>query len=209
MYSDSIDKIVKVYFRAVTAEHFAYKGRIYPPTPLKFNKNLLQSYTYPERCAGCCNISFTLDYLPTEDTVIRTFPRDVQVNGNFIPIRTRYPHAYATRCEYITPELGRCEIHGFHPFTCDFELIRFSIGEKRSVNHVSTRLFGRGWNMLTVTGERGAKCKIGPVTIRSIKDVRRKFLRLEEWAQHFKIKTKISKIVKWIDEGDYRKTMVI
>lgn len=66
----------------------------------------------------------------------------------------------------------------------------------------------RGWNMLRVDGERGAWCEITPPTADTIADVRRKFVRLEQWAKHFGIETRIPVIIEWLDSSDHKVTVI-
>ena len=53
---------------------------------------------------------------------------------------------------------GRCKIHKFNPFSCEFELNKFV--QKEDKTYLINKLYGRGWNMLRVDGLRGALCKM-------------------------------------------------
>src|SRR5271155_2717133 len=65
-FTDSIDKVVSVYFRAVTKVNFQYKEVIYEPRDLTVSPLLLRGYTCPVGCGGCCP-RFSLDFLPSEE----------------------------------------------------------------------------------------------------------------------------------------------
>lgn len=47
------------------------------------------------------------------------------------------------------------------------------------------KLYGRGWNMMRVDGERGALCKMTEPDAESVADVDRRLARLEIWMLHF------------------------
>jgi hypothetical protein len=64
LYIDTMDKIVN-YLSAVSTESICYKGKQYNPKPLFVSKGIIQGYTCPENCGGCCP-RFSLDYLPSE-----------------------------------------------------------------------------------------------------------------------------------------------
>jgi hypothetical protein len=64
-----------------------------------------------------------------------------------------------------------------------------------------TRIYGRGWQYKRVDGKQGALCVVTPIiTHESINEVRRKFMRLQEWCDFFSLKNSIHRILKWIDD---------
>jgi hypothetical protein len=83
---------------------------------------------------------------------------------------------------------------------CDFELIRFLIYEDRVV--LIQKLYGRAWAMQRLDGARGAKCEMLPKDPEKVSTVIRKLHRLEDWANHFGIATRIRKIVHWRETDD-------
>lgn len=114
-------------------------------------------------------------------------------------------------CRNVNKKNGRCMIHGVHPFSCDFELIRFMeqqkddkqpgfVPEATTRNILTQKLYGRGWNMLRIDGERGALCTMTKPTDDTVREVVRKLKRLEEWLNHFGIKKhKVTRIVEWAE----------
>lgn len=194
-YNDSVDKIVMRYLACVTDEPFTYKEILYEPKTLHVSPGIIRGYKCPAFCGGCCQ-KFTLDYLPSESQPDGCEKRFIKFNENQIEIWTHYQKDNKTdRCQNLIKEDGRCGIYLVRPFSCDFELIRFMTSNE--FNHVTQRLFGRGWNMGRVDGNKGAKCEITEADEESRKDTIRKLNRLQEWANHFRIKTKIPTIVKW------------
>jgi hypothetical protein len=169
---------------------FTYKGKTYDPKPLQVSPLLLRGYTCPPGCGGCC-FKFTLDYLPTENSkgLFNMEKRVVDFDGRKVIVWTDSQADNETsRCRHLLTN-GRCGIHGRHPFTCDFELIRTLAFESQTRPHILTaKLFGRGWSYPRTDGGKGAKCEMLGVTDDSIKEVERKLKRLKNWTDHFGIK---------------------
>ncbi len=154
-HSDSIDKIVSIYLASVCKKPFRYKGQIFKPKPLTISPLIFRGFTCPAKCGGCCP-RFTLDYLPSETEPYKLESRRVEVNGVEFQIMSdtqqdRRDHF----CRNLDKTTGRCAIHGQHPFSCDFELIRFIRYEEKVVQ--TQKLFNRGWAMLRVDNHHGAK----------------------------------------------------
>jgi Fe-S-cluster containining protein len=209
--NDTIDKIVATYFACVTAEPFEYKGERYEPKRLTVSPFLFQGFTCPAMCGGCCQ-KFTLDYLPIEtlpDMTLmqegRFVERDVMFNGRAIPILSDVQaDNYGTRCRNMSKEDGRCGIHGKHPFSCDFELIRFiKYSSRYDPNRLQSRLYGRGWSMYRVDGGRGALCEAIPANPETCADVVRKLKRLREWCVWFNLAHKMDEIIAWAETGPH------
>lgn len=198
MQADSVDKVVKTYFAAVTAAPFTYKGERYRVPKLTVSPGLLRGYTCPSGCGGCCG-KFTLDYLPAERRPYEMAERPVELNGRAVPIFTdAQPDNKTDRCNNLERATGRCVVHGEHPFTCDFELIRMIHRKDANTAHIGQRLYTRGWNMKRTDGGRGAKCEILPADPGTVAEVVRKFGRLEQWAAHFGLSTRIPTILTWV-----------
>ena len=198
-HPDTMDKIVQSYFAAVNAEPFEYKGKHYPVKKLTVSPLLLRGYTCPSGCGGCCS-AFTLDYIPSEDKPYENdmTARHIKFNGMRIPIATDMQEGNTGHhCKNLDHDTGRCNIHGKHPFSCDFELIRFLHYSKSESARVMTRLYGRGFAMLRIDGQRGAQCTITPVSPDSVADTVRKLKRLAEWCDWFHLKHRIDFIVAW------------
>lgn len=205
---DSLDKIVKIYFACVTNEAFTYKDTTFEPKELYVSPLLLRGYTCPAMCGGCCP-RFSLDYLPFEQKPDIVQERIVTFNDRQFSIYSDMQSDHKNKkCRNLDMSNGRCNIHKVRPFSCDFELIRFLVSgdqEKRK-NVLTQKLFGRGWMMQRVDGERGALCEMTPIDPESISDNIRKLNRLKEWTNYFGIKTKTDAIINWIQsQEDYNK----
>jgi hypothetical protein len=201
-FTDSLDKIIMTYFASLTKEEFEYRGIIFAPKNLTVSPLILRGYTCPERCGGCCP-RFSLDYLPSEKRPpYINATRMIPFNGKLVEV---YSDMQLDRegehfCRNLNMDDGRCGIHGKHPFSCDFELIRFFVADDST--RLSQQLFGRGWQFLRVDGERGAKCEMTPVDKSTTDDVIRKLTRLKEWCSYFGISNWTPEILRWIDRGD-------
>lgn len=199
---DSIDKIVNSYFACVTAEPFTYKGERFEPKRLRVSPYIFRGYTCPASCAACCS-RFSLDYLPRdlEPHPYRLTRRTVEFNGNDIVIFSDGQDDHSNHhCRNVKDD-GRCDIHGKHPFSCDFELIRFlrSSSDDR-VNNLTQKLYGRAHAMLRVDGEtRGAMCEMLPPDDETAAEVARKLKRLKLWCEHFQLKHKVDAIIKYVE----------
>lgn len=203
MKNDSVDKIVISYFATVTAEPFVYKGVRYDVPALTVSPLLLRGYTCPMGCGGCCR-KFSLDYLPSERQPASCTPRTVVFSGRDVVIHSDAQSENASNdCKHLGQSDGRCGIHGYHPFSCDFELIRMMPTGDRAAR-MTQQLFSRGWNMKRIDGERGARCTMTPADPATVADVVRKLGRLTQWTDHFGLATRIPEVLRWIDavKGD-------
>jgi len=222
---DSVDKIVTTYFTAITRKPFTYKGQSYFPQDVRVSPGVFRGYTCPTNCGGCCH-RFSLDYLPIEPRPPgndRFSTRLVEFNGKEFEIYsdTQQDHddhhcinvnKKGDGPQVVDPKvgLGRCQIHGHHPFTCDFELLRFSHTAKpERPNYINQRLYGRGWAMLRVDGERGAKCEMitGDPTWRA--DTQRRIGRLMHWADFFGLDHCLLEIIGWVATGPHTEPLFI
>ena len=196
-YTDSVDKIV-TYFEMITKKPFTYKGKEYFPKLLRVSPDIARGLVCPEGCGGCCS-RFSLDFLLSEERPPGCKVREVTVNGVERPVMSMLQKEGGHHCRFLNLDSGRCGVHGRHPFTCDFELIRFAkFADPASTNKVTSRLYGRGWQLLRVDGERGAMCEMVPPTKESRKDAIRKLKRLQRWAFEFGIDSKVPEIIKWL-----------
>lgn len=220
---DSVDKIVKSYFASVTAEPFTYKNETYHPRPLYVSPLLLRGYTCPEGCAACCP-RFSLDYLPKEKRPYKMPGRTISIAiGNqhheiqlYSDMQSEHSNYH---CKNLIHENGRCGIHGTHPFSCDFELIRFMTAQpkpdaivknSRMQNVLTQKLYGRAWNMKRVDNERGTLCEMTTPDEASKKEVVRKLRRLAQWLEHFQIKKhKVQQILDWVELPGYRTAPIV
>jgi hypothetical protein len=201
-HRDSLDKVIQTYFACVTAEAFNYKGVVYHPRELRVSPSIFRGFTCPPMCGGCCP-RFSLDYLPEEEKPDMPLTmREVAFNGSTVYIYSDLQEVPAIFCKNLQKD-GRCGIHGRQPFSCDFELIRFlEFKEEGHANHLTQKLFGRGWAMRRVDDQRGALCEMTPITDETVAEVVRKLGRLNQWAEHFGISTKVPTILEWALNGD-------
>jgi len=206
-HSDTLDKILGVYLACVCSESFTYKNKEYKPKPLCVSPLIFRGYKCPPKCGGCCK-KFTLDYLPggteyPEGLGVRL----VEMGGKIFEVRTdRQLENKDDFCKHLNKEDGRCKIHGMHPFSCDFELIRFLTPQQdpdRSANRLTQKLFGRGWSYKRVDGGKGALCSMTPSSKTNVPELVRKFEELLRWADHFGINTVIPDLIKWIESGPH------
>lgn len=194
---DTMDKIVETYFRSVSIEPFTYKNREYNPVTLRVSQDIIRGIVCPENCAGCCT-KFSLDYI-SNPSIERCKERSILFNNEEHIIYSDLQQGNnSNRCQHVMKN-GRCDIHGEHPFSCDFELLRFSVSEKNKTAYLTTRLYGRGWNMLRIDEKRGALCEITKASLKEIPEVTRKLNLLKEWTDHFKLKTCIPDILNWLE----------
>ena len=202
-HKDSVDKVITTYFACVTNQQFEYKGKVHEPQALRVSPLLLRDFTCPVGCGGCCP-RFSLDYLPDEDRPTSTTQRTVSFDGKGVVLFSDMQDDHdGIKCKNLNLEDGRCGIYLHRPFSCDFELIRFMVSgdPSKRKNQMTQKLFGRGWNMLRVDGERGALCEMTPITDASITEVKRKLNRLKAWTDHFNlVDTKVPAVLSWIDK---------
>jgi Fe-S-cluster containining protein len=200
-HADSIDKIVSVYLAAVCKKAFRYKGLSYHPKPLVVSPLIFRGFSCPVQCGGCCP-RFSLDYLPYEKKPYALEAREVEVNGRTLSVMSDLQKDHRDHfCRNLDRATGRCTIHGRHPFSCDFELIRFIRYEERVIQ--TQKLFNRGWAMIRVDGGRGARCEMLPATSETMSEVLRKLRRLKEWADFFGINTHLPTIIDWVPRGPH------
>lgn len=197
MYTDSIGKIMG-YIGSITRETFSYSGVTYKPKDVSVTLDLFRDYTCPSNCGGCC-MRFSLDYLPSEAEKVShpLSPRTIEVKGKEKTIFSDMQITGGKKCFYLNKENGRCNIHGDHPFSCDFELIRFTNFANRV--RINVQNFGRGWAFTRIDGEKGALCEVLPVNEESRASSIRKIKRLKEWIDYFGVDTWIDEIIGWAE----------
>ena len=188
---DTLGKIVESYFAALTAEPFSYGGKEYLPRELYVSPGIVRGYTCPAMCGGCCP-RFSLDYIapdgvPEGEKHPLTM-RVVAFNGRQVEVWSDMQKDHKDlKCRNLNLGTGLCNIHGFQPFSCDFELLR-SIMKQRV--EFTQKLYGRGHDMMRVDGIRGALCEMTPSTPEKVADVDRRLARLETWMTHFGLNPK-------------------
>lgn len=207
---DSIDKIVEGYFSVITDEEFTYKGKLYSPKGLVITPNIFRGFTCPSHCGACCS-NFSLDYLPDEEIPYDIDGRYVKFNGKLVLIYTDWQKDNKEHyCINLNMKNGRCMIHGTHPFSCDFELIRtIKFASVDRANRMTTKLYGRGWAMKRIDGDRGAQCSMLPITQETVSNTIRRLERLHDWAGHFGLKHRVGKIIEWADSPSKRQSNLV
>lgn len=184
---DSLDKIVTSYFATLTAQPFEWNGKIYSPRDLWVSPGIVRGFTCPAGCGGCCP-RFSLDYI-AKDGIPKGHPlkmRKVEFDGRIVNVWSDMQKDHESlKCRNLNHDDGRCGIHGFQPFSCDFELLRSLTFEGTARSTFTQKLFGRGWAMMRVDGERGALCEMTPADPNTVADVDRRLKRLTTWMKHF------------------------
>lgn len=217
-FIDSSAKIVERYFSAVTLDEFTFKKTQYQPKKLRVGTGIFfRGMTCVEKCGACC-ARFSLDYIPSEADQLdqkardRLVKRKVDFNeGIEIWSDTQTDHENHS-CRWLHMETGRCGIHGSHPFSCDFELLRFyHFEDPTDPERLDHRPFGRGWAMKRIDGERGALCEWfdKPSDPATIIEVNRKLQRLKEWTDYFGIRSTLPDIMKWVGRGPHLNPLII
>lgn len=201
---DTVDKIITSYFYCVADENFTHKGKTYEKRGLKVSPLLFRNLICNAKCGACC-VRYSLDWLPSEvefmspATAALAMPREVEFNGRLITIYSDLQADNTDRlCKHLNKEDGRCGIHTEHPFPCDFEIIRAFI-HKDGPHRIATQFHGRGWNMQRIDGKRGTLCEMYEGFNESKTSVLRKLRRLQDWTDHFQLKTKIGAVTEWIE----------
>ena len=204
-HADTLDKIVGTYLASVCADSFRYKGRQFAPKALIVSPLLLRGYTCPANCGACCG-SFSLDYTCDEARRGNEVPRTIAINGRSVTILSDMQRDVQDAwCRHLDRETGRCLQHASRPMACDFELIRFLIYDDRVL--MLQKTYGRAWAMMRLSGNRGALCEMLPENSHRVSEVIRKLQRLEAWAMHLGVRTRIPKILEWIAQGNTSKAL--
>jgi hypothetical protein len=209
--TNSVDKIVLNYMAAVCKEAFLYQWEsgvpvMVQPKKLTVSQSIFKGYTCPEGCGACCP-RFSLVYLPSEEQPYPLKPCYAKIDGRPI-LLFEDPQDYHKNhhCRHLDRSNGRCGIHGKHPFSCDFELIRVHMST--DTVRIGVQQYGRAWQMLRVVDqERGALCEITPPTEETKADTLRKLTRLKQWADHLRIETHLPQILEWVESGPHKEAL--
>ena len=123
---DTLGKIVESYFATLTAEPFNYGGKEFLPREVHIGAGIVRGYTCPAMCGGCCP-RFSLDYIapdgvPEGEKHPLTM-RVVAFNGRQVEVWSDMQKDHKNlKCRNLNLGTGLCNIHGFQPFSCDFEV---------------------------------------------------------------------------------------
>jgi Fe-S-cluster containining protein len=197
---DSVDKVVTKYMAAVTTEPFTFAGVTYNPAPLHVSPSVLQNYTCLSHCGACCR-PFTIDWIEGEPRPEGIEKRIIQFNGRNVQVYsdTQEDRKGQLSCRYLRIEDGRCNIHDVHALSCDFPMI--TVRNTDGIYYITGQLFGRVTQMRRPAGGVGGLCTMELTTPASIKDVVRKFRRLERWCDHFGIANRVNDICSWAESS--------
>lgn len=195
MYRDSVDKI-KAYLEAAGSKEVI------------LSRLFFRDYTCPANCGACCP-RFSLDYFEGErwELFKATYPDKVkffkqrEVDGVVIYTDAQDDHK-DHYCRNLDKSTGRCTIHKSNPFSCEFELMKFIHRKSADKSLLINKLFGRGWAMKKINGERGTKCEmLGFDYDKLLRDLAL-LKELNDYANRFGITTtKLPQIIKFIDDN--------
>jgi Fe-S-cluster containining protein len=171
--------------------------------------------TCVENCAACC-FRFSLDWLPNEfkklpkNVASHASARMIRINGEEFKIYSDLQEDNKDFfCRNLERSNARCQIHGVHPLSCDFELLRFKSGKKR--NWFGHAPFGRGWKLKRIDEKYGVLCEWenSHCTDEWLQEIIRKLKRLQDWANYFQIETVIPNIIEWVSRGPHARGIVL
>lgn len=199
-HAETLTKIVEVYFAAVTREPFFFREKLYRPRPLTVYPTVRRGWTCPAGCGACC-FRFTLEWIPTEPHPATARAEWVEFNGRRVLMyRDRQEGNAGPFCRNLDRSTGRCGIYAERPLSCDFELTRF-LHFQNGTTRLTTKQYGRAWNMTKIDGDKGAMCEILPPDQEWIDDLARRLRRLLAWTDHFGLETKVPMAIDYVLGG--------
>jgi len=130
-----------------------------------------------EVCGGCCK-RVTLDYFEDSDRWRRfkeLYPEKVQdftseVIGKGTFLSNPQTENKTGFCQYIDMKTGLCTIHQARPLLCQSTPLKFKNDSTRNRVLLTSETYGRKHAFRRVDGERGAKCKMLPVTEKRVQE---------------------------------------
>lgn len=151
-YPDSLEKIKSYLDLLVTNE-------------ITISPFFYRDYTCPSHCGGCCP-KFSLVYFEGErwESFKTLYPNEAKqfkqrtINDGQLVYEDVQEGNENHHCKNLNMEDGRCKIHKSNPFSCEFELMK--IRSIKGQISVINKLFGRGWQLKKINGERGALCEM-------------------------------------------------
>ncbi len=205
---DSVDKIVTTYFSSVTTHPFRYTGVEYLPKKLVVSPAIFRSLDCVPDCGACC-LNYTLDYLPDEKPTFSVIEKNISIsNVDFLLYSDPQDNTPTRYCRNLDLMTGRCKIHSFHAFSCDFEILRFKVSKlPLRPTYLGQYNYGRGWAMTRCSGEKGALCVIKKEI--DIDDIIRRLERLKKWVDYFRIPSHLADIIQWVRKGPSQRFLVV
>lgn len=203
-FNDSMDKVVKTYFKAFTTAPFEYKGAVVEPMTTFLSPTLARKLLCLANCAGCCSVRFSLDWLPYEDCELDPdlTARTVMGKSVFTVFQAPAKPGEDRFCKNVDHSTGFCKIHGKHPFSCDFETVRIKHWESQNKAVVGVGPYGRGWQLMKVDGTRGALCQ--HIDGEGVEESLRKLIRLKGWMDYFNIGNKVNSAIDYLNDGQWK-----
>lgn len=206
---DNIEKIVS-YLHAISLVPFKYKNTVYKPYKNFFlSTGFFRNFTCPSHCGGCCS-KFSLDYFTLDRQMkaknfgLNLKKRSIEINGikRFIFSDDQIDN-HDNKCKFLDKQNGRCKIHEVNPFSCEFELIRFLHFKKDNKVILTKKLFGRGWAMGRIDGNKGALCEMTDFDPKILYERDLPMLKeLDEMANMFELKTRLVNVINFLEKNE-------
>ena len=180
----------------------------------RLSAKFFRDYTCPPMCGGCCRV-FTLDFYEGErwETFKKLYPEHVpkfkERTYKGVKVYTDAQRDNKTGwCRHRNDKNGRCMVHDQTPLSCEFELIK--IVETKNRQFLTKKLFGRGWGMTRVDGNKGALCEMIPYDKTKIGRDIELLKEMIELAQRLKIETKLKSVVRFLERhlGKLKKGLI-
>lgn len=185
------------------------------PIPLLkvvFGESVFREFICTPGCFRCCWIDSTLDYAPTETAWLKVDPEvqtsfdslPVTINGVERIIRTRQDRKEADRpCTYLqtgrtdVDEVTGCALWPNHPLECYAAPVVHVVGVSNmpGVTRIQKKPYGRAWRY-----DPPLQCQfvVHDKVREALNYDLRVWLRYQEWADYFQVRTMIPEIVKFI-----------
>ena len=149
-----------------------------------------------EVCGGCCK-KVTLDYLESSERWKRfseLYPDRVddfkpQKIGEGVFRSNSQDNNSTGFCQYLNMINGLCTIHDARPLMCQSTPLKFKMNPSRNRVLLTSETYGRKHAFRRVDGERGAKCKMLPITEKRREEDIQFLEELRDIGQIFKLET--------------------
>lgn len=212
---DTLDKIIRNYYAAVTMKAYSYKGKLITPSALAIYPSIAAEVPCHKGCGACC-IRFSLDYIPGEKHPNSVVEREIEFNGKKYTILSDMQEDDSRKyCKYLGKNAS-CLIHSKRPFSCDFELLKAF--PTRRFSRILCTPFERAHRMIrlqyhhlrptfpkgVVPREFRPLCKAGVPTQHGAEETIRKLKRLKEWTDYFDLETYLPGILEYLEAGGWK-----
>jgi Fe-S-cluster containining protein len=193
-YQDSLEKI-KNYLQLCQTNEITISPLFY------------RDYSCPPNCGGCCP-KFSLVYFEGErwDKFKELYPEysakfEKRVLENGVVLYEDHQKENTNHhCVNLNMTNGRCMIHESNPFSCEFELMK--VRNVQGKISIINKLFGRGWQLKRIDGERGAMCEMKDFNYdKFLRDL--KLLKeLKEYAIKLNYDTILDEVISYLESID-------